>query len=119
MVSNPDGVFILCVASQICSSQAVNAEQADELPARARLNPAYPNPFNPRTTISFSLPVDSSVRISVINSLGREVAVLIDSALASGTHSVAFDAKGMPSGLYLVRLASGGSISTKLIVLLK
>ena len=64
----------------------------------------YPNPFNPNTTISFTLPESSHTNVTVYDRLGREVQVLLSENLSSGTHSVEFVADGLPSGIYFYRI---------------
>lgn len=78
-------------------------------PARAGLLGAHPNPFNPRTTIAFALARAQSVRLSIHDLAGREVAVLVDGAWAAGSHDVVWtgcDARGraVASGSYMAVL---------------
>ena len=68
------------------------------------LGAAYPNPASDRTTLPFMLPTAQAVRLAVYDVLGREVAVLVDGVRPAGPHAVAFDAAGLPSGVYLYRL---------------
>jgi len=63
-----------------------------------------PNPFNPTTTIQFSVAEDTHVRLTVYDALGREVRVLINSFKEKGAYSVRFDAKDLPSGIYFYKL---------------
>ncbi|MBI2278658.1 MAG: T9SS type A sorting domain-containing protein [Candidatus Brennerbacteria bacterium] len=79
----------------------------------------YPNPFNPTTTIAFSLPDRSHVRLAVYNALGEEVAALVDEEIAAGTHKTTWDASGLPSGIYFVRMNAHTFTATKKMVLLK
>ena len=79
----------------------------------------HPNPFNPTTTIRFSLPVDARARLSVHDLLAREVAVLFDGEVAAGEHETRFDATGLPSGVYLYRLVAGGRTVTRSMHLLR
>lgn len=72
------------------------------------LNNNYPNPFNPTTTISFTIPETAGVNLNVINLLGEKVANLISSELEAGNHSVNFNAKGLSSGLYLYTISVVG-----------
>lgn len=67
----------------------------------------YPNPFNPSTLINFSIPFDGLVNLTVYNSLGEEVAVLVNDILPAGSHSINFDASKLTSGIYIVRMTSG------------
>ncbi|MDG1754340.1 MAG: choice-of-anchor B family protein [Rhodothermales bacterium] len=119
--SDPDGIFILCLASQDCSGQASVAIEDDlGIPSSFSLEPAYPNPFNPQTMIRFELNVSADVRVTVSDALGREVAELINaSALASGMHTLQFNGAGLPSGTYVVRMEALGQLLTQQIVLLK
>ncbi|MFZ5433122.1 MAG: T9SS type A sorting domain-containing protein [Calditrichota bacterium] len=80
---------------------------------------AFPNPFNPTTTISFSLPKSTITRLTVFNLLGREVAVLTDGMLEAGEHRFSFDGSDLPSGLYFARLNSGEFAATRKLLLVK
>ena len=82
-----------------------------ELPTRFHLHDAYPNPFNPSTTIRFDVPVHSHIRLSLYDVLGRELDPLFDGDLPPGRHEVRWDASGMASGMYYVRMrADGGTV---------
>ena len=88
---------------------SVNAD--DLLPTEFALHPAYPNPFNPSTTLSFQLPVLADVRLVIYDILGREVVELVDRHLAPGNHQVIWDGKSqggreLPSGIYIARLTA-------------
>lgn len=81
---------------------------AGRVPLQPELHQNYPNPFNPTTTIRFMLPRRASVNVSIHNTLGVQVATLVDADLNAGVHEVQFDASGLASGVYLVRLRSDG-----------
>ncbi len=68
----------------------------------------YPNPFNPSTKIDFSLAVDSKVSLKVFDVLGQEVATLINTNLAAGSHNVDFNAASINSGVYFYRIEATG-----------
>jgi len=68
---------------------------------------AYPNPFNPATTISYTLPETAAVRLDIFSVAGQKVATLVDRSMSSGTHSVVFDGTGLASGMYVYRLTAG------------
>lgn len=79
----------------------------------------HPNPFNPSTVITFSLPQWSFVRLRVFDLLGRVVAVLLEEQRPAGRHSARFDASSLPSGVYLYRLEAGSHTEAKKMLLLK
>ena len=80
---------------------------------------AYPNPSGGRATVAFSVDAAGPVRLSVHDALGREVAVLVDGALAEGRHVTVLDASALPAGVYLVRLAADGQAATQRITRLR
>lgn len=90
-----------------------------ERPTEIGLLPNYPNPFNPTTTIRFTVRSLGNVEISVFDVLGRQVAQVADRRFAQGEHRVSFDASALPSGQYLVRMVTGGQVYTRKITLLK
>ena len=88
-------------------------------PTEYALANAYPNPFNPTTSITYELPEPTSVRLSVFDMLGREVAVLVDGEKSAGRHSVRFNAEGLTSGIYIYRIHAGTFTQTKKFTLMK
>lgn len=90
-----------------------------ESPSAIVLEQNYPNPFNPLTVIGFRLSVSGDVTLKVYDTLGREVAVLINESMPAGEHSVDFDASNLASGVYLYRLESSGGSVMKRMTLLK
>ncbi len=77
-----------------------------------------PNPFNPTTTIRFSLASQSQVHLAVYNLEGERVAVVLDGILPAGDHAIDFDGRKLASGVYLYRLeAAGRSISKKMLLI--
>ncbi|KAB2907732.1 MAG: Omp28-related outer membrane protein [Ignavibacteriales bacterium] len=78
----------------------------------------FPNPFNPETRISFSVPKSGYVSLKVYDLLGKEVATLVDGEIAAGNHYRNFNAEALPSGVYVCRLeAEGVSLSRKMSLL--
>jgi len=98
---------------------------ADGVPGVAPvLEPAYPNPFNPVTTLRYSLSQDATVRLSVLDARGLEVAELATGPRTAGDHSVVWHGRDqagrvVPSGVYVVRLEAGRSVKTQRLTLLK
>ena len=76
-----------------------------------KLLPAYPNPFNPTTTIAYNLQRPGNVKLTVYNALGEEVAELVNNFQAEGSHSVLFDAQHLPTGIYFYQLQMEGTYS--------
>jgi hypothetical protein len=66
----------------------------------------YPNPFNPITEISYDLPEAGTVTLKVFDMLGREVAVLVNGEKPAGRHTIRFDARDLPSGVYVCRMTA-------------
>jgi len=94
------------------------------IPQQVTLYPNYPNPFNPSTTLSFFLPQDEKISLTLYNILGQRVATLLTGIFPSGQHTVRWDGKGdsgemLPSGIYLVHLAAGSRLLTQKIALVR
>ena len=94
-------------------------EIASELPTEAFLHQNHPNPFNPSTVISFQLPEQSQVSLTVYNMLGQEIQRLADGVFEAGTHEVSFQASQVPSGTYLYRLVTPEGTFVRKMLLLK
>ena len=83
---------------------------------------AYPNPFNQRVTLDYMLPKAAYVRISVYDLLGREVSKLAgwqDGRLEAGQHSVVWDAEGLGSGVYFIRMEAGDYVHVQKMIMLR
>jgi photosystem II stability/assembly factor-like uncharacterized protein len=101
-----------------------SVEVTGPVPNSFVLNQNHPNPFNPSTTISFSLPVESDVTIKLFNLLGQEVKQITSSNFQAGNHNIEFNAASLSSGTYIYTLeakgASGANFkSTKKMLLLR
>jgi len=93
--------------------------QQGSLPKEFSLALNYPNPFNPQTTISYALPEQVHVKLTIDDVLGREVAILVDRHEEAGYKSVSFDASSLPSGVYFYRLTAGRYTDVKKMLLAK
>jgi len=94
-------------------------KQLDELPVGYDLSQNYPNPFNPTTNIKFSIPGSGFVSLKVYNTLGQEVATLLNEYKNAGTYQVDFNASKLSSGMYTYTLTSGNYRISKKMMLLK
>ncbi|MFC1547272.1 T9SS type A sorting domain-containing protein [Candidatus Neomarinimicrobiota bacterium] len=74
------------------------------IPNKFHLHPAYPNPFNPATTIRYDLPHAAPVTLTIYDLLGREVTTLVEAYTQPGAHEAIWDAGSLPSGIYIARL---------------
>jgi len=89
------------------------------IPETFVLENAYPNPFNPVTTLSFGLPNDAQVSLSIYNLQGREIISLIDGNMDAGYHSVVWNADNNASGVYFVKMVAGDFVNTQKLMLVK
>ena len=89
------------------------------IPSELSLYPNYPNPFNPSTTISFSLPSSEIVKIKVYNLLGEEIAEIGDQIFSAGLNQVTFNANGLASGIYLISIETKSTRLSQKIALMK
>ena len=111
--------FWATVPPEATAPTAIEAVASDAVPTQFVLDQNYPNPFNPATHIRYALPTSEQVRLAIYDVLGREVSVLVDRQQAAGTYEVAFDADGLPSGLYVYRIEAGSSHQARTMLLLK
>jgi hypothetical protein len=88
-------------------------------PQSFALEQNYPNPFNPSTVIRYALPVRSHVTLSIYNTLGQSVAVLVNTEQASGYHEIEFNASMLPTGTYLCRLQAGNFTQSRTLLLVR
>jgi Zn-dependent metalloprotease len=97
-------------------AKKINTQQ---IPKDYALEQNYPNPFNPVTTIKFALPKASPVKLVIYDITGREVAILVNGSLPAGYHSVQWDARNVPSGMYIYRITAGSFTQAKRMMVIK
>jgi endoglucanase Acf2 len=124
LVSFSDGFTLSVPAKKLVhfktdNSNTVSNEQSESSPLSITLSENYPNPFNPTTTFTYSLPTGANVAVEVFNSLGQKVAVLLDEYRSAGQHQVTFDASGLSSGIYIYTIKANGIVKTGKMTLLK
>jgi len=123
---SPDGgtMYVASLSPQnslrvISLAAATDAEAWVDLPSGIDLDANYPNPFNPQTTIHYSLRTPQHVQLVVFDTMGKEVARLQDGPQVAGEYDVRFNASGLPSGSYVYRLAAGDEMRSGVMTLLK
>ena len=79
----------------------------------------YPNPFNPKTVISYQLPVNSSVNLEVYNVIGQKVSTLVNQKQTAGKYQVHFDAAALASGVYIYKLQAGNFVRARKMLLIR
>jgi hypothetical protein len=123
-VALPNGVNTTHVGSyflldDLAFAGSTDVQAATENPLSFKLAQNFPNPFNPTTQISYSLPSSGPVLLTVHNLLGQVVATLVDQVKSAGSHSVTFAAHGFPSGMYFYRLSTLGGNLTRTMMLVR
>ena len=89
------------------------------LPTAFSFDRAYPNPFNPVTTLNFGIPVDGNVSIEIYNLQGRMVEVLTGKYMEAGYHSAVWNADSHSSGMYFVQMRASEYLKTQKLMLVK
>jgi hypothetical protein len=94
--------------------------QKNGMPTGFVLNDCFPNPFNPTTTIRFTIPSAGIATLKIVNAIGQEIAILFNEKAEPGRENrVQFDAFNLASGLYFSCLEYNGSVQSKKMLLLK
>jgi len=88
-------------------------------PLEFSLSQNYPNPFNPTTTIQYLIPESGNVKLVIYNSVGEEVATLVNEQKSAGSYNVEFSAVDLSSGIYFYQLRAGSFVETKKMSILK
>jgi hypothetical protein len=101
------------------TAAAIPSEAEPVLPLTYHLLQNHPNPFNPETMIEFTLPTRQDVNVSVFNTLGEQVATLVDGTLGAGEHSYRFNGSSLASGVYFYRMKAGNFVQTRKMILLR
>jgi hypothetical protein len=93
--------------------------EENSAPKEFSLSQNFPNPFNPNTIISYSIPAQEHVTIKIFDILGRQVEILTNEIKGPGYYEVNFNAESLPSGTYIYEIRAGSFIETKKMILLK
>ena len=121
---NISGGGIHCITNDQPQQTAVSIEDKTPIPMEVTLHPAYPNPFNPSTTLRYDLPEKTTVNIIIYDMLGRQVKTVVNTTQEAGFKSVIWDAtnsqgKSVSAGVYFYQIQVGGFVQTRKMVLLK
>ncbi len=95
------------------------ASEKGNVPETYSLSQNYPNPFNPSTTIRYGLPIRSEVVLTVFNTLGQQVAHLVQEEQGAGHYEVRFDGTGISGGMYFYRIRAGEFVETRRMLVLR
>ena len=93
--------------------------KSSQIPTEFRLFPAYPNPFNPKTTVQFFLQTDMIVSLHIYNIAGELVENLVNKKLPQGNHNVHWNASGLSSGMYFIIFEGSGTKEIQKVLLMK
>jgi hypothetical protein len=113
-IGGPRGVWRRPLSEMITS-----VSPAAPLPTEFLLEQNYPNPWNASTTLRYGLPHTSFVTLTIYNTLGQQVAQLVNEQQQAGYHDVVFRGDGLASGVYFYRIQAGSIVDVKKFVLLK
>ncbi|MEE9430399.1 MAG: T9SS type A sorting domain-containing protein, partial [Melioribacteraceae bacterium] len=113
------GKSVTTLVGKTDGEMVVDIQEEEQLPTEYVLYNNYPNPFNPTTTIKYSIKNSSDVKLFVYDILGREVKRLVNTQQNSGTYHINFNASEFASGVYFYRLQAGDFSTTKKLILLK
>lgn len=97
----------------------LSVETEEGLPTEYRLYQNFPNPFNPSTTIKFSIPEPNQVILKIYDIVGSEVTTLLNQQMETGNYSITFNSPQLASGIYFYRMISGNFITVKKMMMLK
>jgi hypothetical protein len=104
----------------ITSANSIRGEiRCREPLLKAEIKSVYPNPFNPETTINYTVPLRGAIEIAIYNCRGQRVETLLKGEVEAGSYQMKWNAIGRASGIYFVRMNSLGNIIQEKIILLK
>ncbi len=97
----------------------VGVENEPAIPDKFTLYPAFPNPFNPTTTIRFSVEKSNLLSLRIYDITGKLVETLVNKTLSAGEYEIIWNASSHPSGVYYVQLVSGNNVQSEKVLLMK
>ena len=116
MLFKYEGDFIITEYTVANSQEHVSTTISE---MKFNLGATYPNPFNPTTTLSLTIPASGYVNVTIYNLVGQQIANLVDGNMDLGTYNLTWNAQSISSGIYLVRAEYAGNVSTQKLMLIK
>jgi len=116
-----DTEYMIYILEVLLAGEELVVGNPVAVPFQFELFPAYPNPFNPSTTIWFNIPVETwhATSLQIYDITGRVVETLVDGTLDPGTHEIQWNASEHASGIYFARLQSGSKVQSQKLILIK
>ena len=123
-IKTPDFDSYMKFLAELTSSSGSPSQNVRSTPQVLRIESNYPNPFNPQTTIRFSVPSDGKVQVTVYNIKGQKVKQLLNEQIVAGRHSVTWNGcdtngRSVSSGLYFAKIEQGNKHRIHKMMLLK
>ena len=122
-IAAPYTEYLFTASGDYTITDMIVANSSEEIsvstPSMFSLDAAYPNPFNPSTTMRLHIPMESNVNVSVYNLMGQQVDVIHNGLLSSGYTTLTWNASSFPSGMYIVKATSSTSMTSQKVMLLK
>jgi hypothetical protein len=103
----------------IITDISIDGDDEQKKPIKFSLTQNYPNPFNPSTEFDVTLHENMNISLEIYNSLGQKVKKLFEGRRHAGIHHFSFHAKGLPSGIYIIKLTTNTGTQTRKVLLLK
>jgi len=125
LVISPETEELFSFTGEFEITEVIVANSQDEvsvdlpLAASFRLSDAYPNPFNPVTTMTLTMPMAGDMKVEVYNLLGQVVATLASGYMEASTYTLTWDASNASSGMYFVKAQADGFTTTQKLMLIK
>ncbi|MFA3783023.1 T9SS type A sorting domain-containing protein [Melioribacteraceae bacterium 4301-Me] len=118
-IHNPKFIVSMLINTYVALGGTPVVRENTDLPTQYSIYQNYPNPFNPSTNIKFDLPTTSHVKLTIYDSIGREVGVLVNGELNAGTHTFTWNAGSLASGVYFYKIEAGNFVKVNKMLLLK
>ena len=115
----PGSLFLAQLEDRLGPAVSIVSDEIITIPETAELYQNFPNPFNPQTTIAYSVSQPGNVKLTIYDIAGRKIELLVDEFKSQGTYSVAWLPQHQASGVYFYKLTSGRTVSIKKMMLIK